>query len=86
MLSLLKRYAEFLQPQFGGGGATPAPVPVAPTSDPQAEAKRMQAERDAIEQQRLAGRRSTVVGGMALAEDEQLATGEAAAKRRATLG
>lgn len=74
---------------FGGSKPQPAPVPVNPSSSAEAEAKRAEAERQAIADRQMAGRRSTIVGGMEIAADDQMARGEDfAAKRRAktTLG
>lgn len=74
---------------FGGSKPQPAPVPVNPSSSAEAEAKRAEAERAAVAQRAMAGRRSTMVGGMEMAESDQMARGEEFAKKRAartTLG
>lgn len=48
---------------FGGSKPSPAPVPQTPMDSAEAERKRAEAEREAIAQQKAAGRRSTNVGG-----------------------
>ena len=66
---------------FGGGDSTPAPqaVPVAPANDTGALAARDKAALDAQLASKSRGRRSTIVGGLQLAADEQ----ELGGKRRA---
>jgi len=67
---------------FGKPAPAPMPIPTAPAVDPEA-ARRRQAEADAaVNASRQAGRRSTIVGGMALAEDAQYSRGSAAKSRR----
>jgi hypothetical protein len=52
------------------------PPPPAPTADnAAAEAARVGAERDAAIAQRTAGRRSTIVAGQKIAEEDQMARG-----------
>ncbi len=58
---------------FGSDKApTPAPLPESPGDSAEAEQQRLEAERAAIAQQRSAGRRSTIVAGMGIAEEDSL--------------
>ena len=50
---------------------SPMPVPVNPMDDTKAEEERAAKARDAQIQRAAGGRSSTIVGGMALAADEQ---------------
>lgn len=68
---------------FSSPAPQPVPVvPVAPAVDPNAGAGRAAAE-DLARRRAAAGRDSTIVGGMALAQDEQYQRGAAAMSRRA---
>lgn len=68
---------------FGGPEMpAPAPMPVSPNNDEAKIAEREAAARDAQMQRAQSGRRSTIVGGMSLAEDEQYAKGIASKTRR----
>lgn len=70
---------------FGAEAPAPAPMPVSPVSDDAKIAEREAAARDAQLQRAQAGRRSTIVGGMALAEDEQYQRGMASKTRRGAM-
>lgn len=61
---------------------TPQPLPSGPTST-EAEAQRLAAERAAVAESKAAGRRSTIVGGMAV-EDQGLLTTKSAKQREAS--
>lgn len=63
---------------FGDSTPTPAPVPMSPSAaeNEAARAERLNKERAAIAESKLGGRRSTMVGGMQIAEDEQQARGK----------
>ena len=50
------------------------PPPVAPVDDT-AEKARLAAERDAVLAQKTAGRRSTIVAGQKIAEEDQMSRG-----------
>lgn len=65
---------------------TPPPPPPSPMNDPEATRQRAAAEEAAVRERASAGRRSTIVGGMKLAADEQYARGSAAQARRTALG
>lgn len=67
---------------FGKPAPTPMPMPVAPSVDPNAAAQRQAAADAAVNASRQAGRRSTMVGGMQIAEDDQYARGSAAKAKR----
>lgn len=71
---------------FGGGDERPqpAPVPVSPAApdNTAAEAARVKAETDAIAERASAGRRSTIVAGMQIAEDQQRDVGMLSQKKR----
>jgi hypothetical protein len=56
---------------FGNDAPTPVAVPIAPSNDAEAARKREAAAQAAAAESRAGGRRSTIVGGMAIAEDEQ---------------
>lgn len=65
---------------------TPAPLPQSPTAadNTEAEAQRLAAERAAVAESKAAGRRSTIVAGMKIADEEQQERGALyASKRRA---
>lgn len=62
----------FMSTLFGGAKApAPMPVPVSPQVDAAAQAARENAARAAMADQLAGGRRSTMVGGMQIAYDEQ---------------
>lgn len=61
----------------------PAPVPMTPAQDPNAEAQRLEAERAAIADSKARGRASTIAGGGLLAEEEQRMRGLTASRQRA---
>ena len=48
----------------------PAPLPESPGKSEEAEQQRLDAERAAIAEQKSAGRRSTIVAGMGVKEDD----------------
>ena len=56
---------------FGAEAPTPAPLPLSPSSDPEALRKRQEAEDAALAESKAGGRRSTIVGGMQIAIDKQ---------------
>lgn len=60
----------------------PQPVPVAPTQDPAAEQKRLEAERAAVADSKSRGRASTVFYGGELAAEEQQSRGLLKKKQR----
>ena len=62
----------------------PQPLPQSPTApdNTEAERQRADAERAAVAESKAAGRRSTIVAGMAIAEDEQAERGALAKKKR----
>ena len=70
---------------FGGGDdrPQPAPLPVSPSADAGAEQARAKAAQDAEIESASNGRRSTMVAGMKIAQDEQAGTGLLAQKKRA---
>ncbi|MHB1087105.1 MAG: hypothetical protein ACYCZ0_05150 [Minisyncoccota bacterium] len=61
----------------------PAPVPLAPTQDPKAEQKRLDAERTAIADSKSRGRASTIFAGGDIASEEQYSRGLLKKKQRA---
>lgn len=63
---------------FGDSTPMPAPVPASPSAadNEAARAERLNKERAAIAEQKLGGRRSTMVAGMQIAEDEQQMRGK----------
>jgi hypothetical protein len=68
---------------FGTSAPTPAPLPATPASDPAAEANRIAAENAALADSKSRGRRSTIVGGMELASEDQQVRGAAKQRQRA---
>lgn len=67
---------------FGSDAPSPVAPPVAPAYDAAAEKARRDAADAAVNASRQAGRASTIVGGMKIAEDDQYAKGSAAKQRR----
>lgn len=67
---------------FGKPAPTPMPMPVAPAVDPDAAMRRQREADAAVNASRQAGRRSTIVGGMQIAEDAQYSRGAEAKSRR----
>lgn len=66
-----------------GGGGSPAPAPLPPAPDnSEAEKARLAAVDAATAEARANGRRSTIVGGMQLAADDQYDKGALGAKKR----
>ena len=66
----------------GGAKPTPAPLPASPVDSAEAEQKRQDAERAAIAERVVAGRRSTIVAGQQIAMEEQAGTGLLSQARR----
>ena len=71
---------------FGQEAPAPQPVPASPNSDAEAQRRRQEAEREAVVERASAGRRSTIVGGMAIAQGDQQGRGLLASQRRAASG
>lgn len=74
---------------FGGedDAPAPAPVPVSPQADDNAAAQeeRNRAAQAALADQAARGRRSTIVAGMKIAADDQLAKGEKSMAKRSAV-
>ena len=62
----------------------PAPAPVAPAIDYEArDRERIRQENMAIAESKIGGRRSTIVGGGLIAQEEQMERGMLSQKKRA---
>jgi hypothetical protein len=61
---------------------TPAPVPMTPAQDPNAEAQRLEAERAAVADSKARGRAAMIAGGGLMAEEEQRMRGLTASRQR----
>lgn len=71
--------ALFAKPQMATALATPPPSPM---DSGAADEERLARERETIAAQKTAGRRSTIVGGMAIAEADQMGRGLMRSKAR----
>lgn len=67
---------------FGKPAPMPAPLPVSPMASDSAASARDAAERAALAERAGAGRRSTIVGGMQIAAEEQGSRGMLAKRKR----
>lgn len=68
---------------FGPSYPAPAPLPAVPATDPAAEQARLDAEEAALADSKSRGRRSTIVGGMEIADTEQQGRGLLKSRQRA---
>ena len=71
-------------PLYFSSPKVPAPAPVAQAVDNEAiDRKRTEQERMAIAESKLSGRRSTIVGGGLIAQEEQIDRGLLSQRKRA---
>lgn len=68
---------------FRSSAPAPAPLPAAPVDDSAARQARLDAESAALADSKSRGRRSTIVGGMEIAAEEQQGRGLLKARQRA---
>lgn len=80
---MLRAVLDFVfAPLAFGGARTPAVQPLPADNSAAEEKMRLDAERTAVAESKIGGRRSTIVGGAAIAADEQYGRGLLSQKRR----